>query len=232
MTAMLATLICASVTPGVAQPQNHAFQVRVGGFVPAGGGDLWAANQEVFTQDVSDFGAFTWGVSFATALSNNVEVGTNVDWYRSTTTSAYRDYLDQHGFAILHDTKLRKVPITVDLRLLPAGRYRHLQGGRRALRPVFYLGGGVGVNLWEYEEVGDFIDFQTSDIYLARFKDSGAAWEAHALSGLELPVNPGFTVFFEGRYAWSEAELRGDFAGLGQIDLGGPSFYVGGSFRF
>jgi hypothetical protein len=232
MTVIVAMLICLSAPAQAERLQSHAFQVRLGGFLPSGGGDLWTENQDVFTQESSDFGDFTWGLSFATALSNNVEVGMNVDWYRSNVTSGYRDYVDQDGFAILHDTNVSKMPLTVDLRLLPAGRYRRLSDGGRALRPVFYLGGGGGLNLWSYEEVGDFIDFDTSEIFLARFKDSGAAWEAHAMAGLELPVNPGFTVLFEGRYSWSKAELGGDLAGLGRIDLGGPSAYVGGSFRF
>jgi hypothetical protein len=231
-TALIAMLCLASSIPGSAQPQNHALQLRLGGFVPSGGGELWIDNEDVFTLQATDFSDFTWGLSFATALSNNVEVGMNVDWYDSTVTSAYRDYVDDLGYDISHDTRLRKVPLTLDFRLLPGGRYRKLSGGRRALRPVFYLGGGGGLNLWQYEESGYFIDFGTDDVFWERFADSGVAWEAHAMTGLELPLNPGFTVLLEGRYTWSKATLGDDLAGLGEIDLGGASIYVGGSFRF
>ena len=213
-------------------PQSHAVQLRVGGFVPAGGGDLWSDNTEIFTLESTDFADFTWGLGFATALSNNVEFGAGVDWYRSEVTSAYRDYVDGYGYDILHVTSLEKMPLTVDLRFLPAGRYRRLPDGGKALRPVFYLGIGGGLNLWQYEEVGDFVDSYSFEVVPGYYRDSGVAWEAHAMTGLELPLNPGFALFFEGRYAWSKAELDGDFAGFGEIDLGGPSVYLGGSFRF
>jgi hypothetical protein len=126
------------------------------------------------------------------------------------------------------------VPLTVDLRLIPAGRYRSAASGRHTLKPVFYVGGGFGVNFWEYSEVGEFIDFSDPDLPIlgATFRDNGTAFVTSATTGLELPVSPRFQVTFEGRYSWSRAELAGDFGGLGEIDLGGLGLYVGASFRF
>ena len=37
--------------------------------------------------------------------------------------SADQDFTDQFGNAILHDTGIRLIPMTVDLRVLPTGRY-------------------------------------------------------------------------------------------------------------
>jgi hypothetical protein len=37
---------------------------------------------------------------------------------------------------------------------------------------------------------------------------------------------------FEGRYSWSDDNLSRDFAGFGDIELGGASVFVGGAFRF
>jgi hypothetical protein len=202
--------------------------------MPSGDSEVWEENEEVFTTRIEDFNDFVWGVSFTSGLTNIVELGINADFYSATTTSEYRDYLDGWGFPILHDTTLRKLPLTVDLRFLPTGRYRANGNHGSRLRPVLYLGGGGGINFWNFEETGDFIDFATLDleIFPGTFGDEGIAWELHVLGGLELPLNRGFNLLLEGRYSWSRAELGGDLAGLGELELGGASVFVGGSFRF
>lgn len=229
------TTIGASIAPAQAQPRGarlpeNAFQFRLGYLMQPGGGTVWEENEEAFTLSATDFNDFVWGLSFGRGLANNVELGFNVDFYDSTVSSEYRDYVDEYGYFILHDTHVRQVPLTIDFRLLPTGRYR----GRGSLQPVLYLALGGGLNLWKYEESGEFIDFSSTDlaIFPSHFVDSGVTWEAHAAGGLEVPMNRGFSLLFEGRYSWSEAELEGDFAGLGNLQLGGASVYVGGSFRF
>lgn len=210
-------------------PSDRAFQFRLGGFFPAGDGALWSDNEEVFTLDVSDFDDLALGFSYVASISNYMELGFNVDFYDSTVLSGYRDYVDEDGFLILHDTTLETLPLTADLRLLPLGRYRNRPGGRAVRQPVPYVGGGIGMTLWEYEEVGDFIDFgdPAMPVFFDRFVDDGVAFEAHVLAGIELPLSPNVNFLLEGRYAWAD-----DTTALGEIDLGGFSGYGGLSFRF
>ena len=103
---------------------------------------------------------------------------------------------------------------------------------RWVLHPVPYLGAGIGVTYWEYEEVGDFVDPADSTIFYGRFIDSGTDFETHVLAGLELPVNDRFTFLLEGRYSWANASLGGDFSGFGDLDLGGFAAYFGMGYRF
>jgi hypothetical protein len=212
------------------------FQFRLGGFFPTGDSDFWAENEDVFTLDSSDFDDFIWGLTLVAPVSNNVGVGFNVDFYDARVRSSYRDWVDQNGLRINHDTRLDIVPMIVDLRFYPGGRdaVRGAQGQYRALKPAFYLGGGVGANYWEYEEKGDFLDFtfDPPEIFFARFRDDGFAFAAQALAGIELPLGPKWNGLFEARYTWSDAELRGDFAGLGTLDLGGFAVYAGFGVRF
>jgi len=213
---------------------DHAFQLRLGGFFPDGGGDLWTDNEEVFTLSVSDLDDFTWGVGYVHPLGNRFELAFNLDWYGGRSSSRYRDYLDNAGFPIVHDTYLDEAPLTLDVRWFPAGRYGTLSGGRFRLRPAFYLLGGAGANFWSYEEVGDFILFDDPGLPIvpARYKDSGVAFQTQLGAGIELPVNPHFQVVLEGRYAWSDDTLHDDFAGFGRIELGGTSLFAGAAFRF
>ncbi len=208
-------------------PPNNAFQVRLGYFLPDGGGTLWDDVEDRFTLGVDDFNAGVWGLSFVSALNNHVELGVNADWYQRTVRSEERDYIDQDGFPIVHDTTLRQVPLAVDLRLLPGGRYRAHRGGALA-KPVFYLGAGVGVNIWEYEEVGDFVDEgdPALPIYFGAFKESGESLEARVLAGLEFPVSRSFNLTFEGRYTFAETDSPDS------IDRGGAWMFAGASFRF
>jgi hypothetical protein len=234
----IAVMLSASLTTSFAGPQtgrpDNSFQVRIGGFMPEGGGDLWPDNEEVFTLSISDFDDVTLGLSYIRPISNNFEVGLNADFYDQTVLSSYIDYFDEFGYPILHDTNLQMMPLTVDFRLLPGGRYRMRPGGRQVLKPVPYIGAGLGINLWSYEEYGDFINFEDPELPIEYwwFEDSGTAFETHVLAGIELPLSPTFNVVLEGRYSWSDDDLDEDFAGFGEIDLSGVLISVGGSFRF
>lgn len=241
-----ATLLLLASTPPVTahppapprppQPAESAFQIRLGAFMPAGDSGFWEDTEDVFTLDVSDFDDFMLGLTFVRPVSNEVEIGINVDFYEEKVLSEYRDYVDEAGFAILHDTELSLIPLTADIRFIPGGRYRIRPGGRHIVKPIFYLGAGLGLTLWEYEEYGDFLDFtfDPPEIFLGRFVDEGVAFEAHVLGGVEIPVSRMTNLLLEARFSASEDDLGGDFAGLPEtdLDLGGSSIYGGLSFRF
>jgi hypothetical protein len=229
---VLAALVLA-LAGSAATAQDSAMQFKLGWFYPSGDGEFWSETEDVFTFDSGDLRNWTWGFSYVYGPSNHLEVGFNLDLYRGRTYSAYRDVVDQSGYSIFHDSELRMAPLSVDLRLIPAGRYGGA-GGRRAKRPVWYIGGGIGANLWQYEEFGDFVDFGDPDLPIGfdRFRDSGTTFQAHALTGIELPFGRAWSFVLEGKYTWASTDLRGDFAGLGEIDLGGFSISAGGAIRF
>ena len=215
-------------------PRTEAFQLRFGAFFLEGGGELWDTNEELFTLEASDFDDFIFGLSWVHSFHNHFELGVNLDFYEETVLSHYRDFVDQRGFRIFHDTSLDLAPLSVDVRFLPGGRHRIRAKGRRILKPVFYVGGGIGTVFWEYEEVGDFLDFTEDppEIFPARFQDDGNAFEIHALAGVELPFGRASSFLLEARYSKADDDLDDDFAGLGEIELGGTAVYGGLSFRF
>jgi len=232
-------LFALAATPAAAQtiPEGaprHSFQLRFGYFFPQAEGTLWDDVGDRFTLAPDDFNGPVWGLSFVTAVNNHFEIGVHGDWYDKTVLAEERHFVDEFGYAIVHDTTLRERPFAVDLRLIPGGRYRGGSPGRSSMKPVFYVGAGVGVNIWEYEETGDFVDVgdPTLPIYFASFQESGEALEARVLAGLELPVSPGFNLLVEGRYSWAYGELNRDLIDLERIDLGGAWGFVGASFRF
>jgi len=243
----IAIALCAvpatAVRAGGSPAPDTAFQVRLGLFVPAGGGEFWNDTEDVFTLDASDFEGAALGLSFVRAVNDQVDFGINVDFYEETVLSQYRYPVpglpgfvpvDPSGLPILHDTRLSLVPLTCDVRFLPGGRYRDRARGAPLPRPAFYVGGGVGIAFWEYTEVGDFLDFSLDPpvVFPGRLRDDGATLEAHALAGVEMPVGRAASFVVEGRYSWADADLHGDFQGLGRLELGGAALYGGMSFRF
>jgi len=239
--AAAAVACCLGLVHAQGPRPSNSFQFRLGGFFPRGSGDFWQDTETIFTLDSSDLNGGIVGFTYATALSNNLEIGFNIDFYEEVATSQEIDYVDELGFPILHDTRLEIIPATVDLRFLPSGRYgvRGASGQRQVLQPVPYLGLGIGIDYWEYEEVGDFVvgphpplPGVPGVIVPARYIDTGTTFEAHVLAGVEFPVNPVFSFLLEGRYLWSEADLSGDFAGLGTLDLSGFAGYFGFAIHF
>jgi hypothetical protein len=217
------------------RPPQNAFQVRFGGFFPSGGGPLWSDVEDRFTLDAGDFDGEVFGVSYVSSLTNSWELGVHLDFFGETVLSAEQDFVDEDGFAIYHDTEFDQTPLTLDIRYLFGGRYRIRPGGVRVLKPVVYVGASAGVDFWDYEEFGDFVDDSNPAdpfVYSDHFSEDGEAFQYGVLAGVELPVEPYFHVVFEGRYTWADDNLESDLAFLRSIELGGASAFFGLSFRF
>jgi hypothetical protein len=248
--ATLAAAACLATAAGAAPPPGRAgaFNFRFGGFFPTGSSDYWEYQETYYTFDHSDLNGLIGGVGYNGAINNYFEFDANADIYWSAVRSADGFYVDDFGYPILHDSRLRTFPLTVGLRVVPFGRFarRGAEGSHYVRRPVFYLGGGVGMSYWQYEEEGDFVfptptptDPNSVSIFYDRFVDTGLAFQTYAMIGMEFPVAPQWNVTFEVRQTWSEANSGGAFpsTALGpgnpnQLDLGGTSLFVGGSLRF
>ena len=238
------------VTTSAAPPagRDGAFNFRFGGFFPTGSSDFWNYQETYYTFDHSDLNGFTGGVGYNGSINNYLEFDANADWYVASTRSADGQYTDIDGFPILHDRRLATYPLTVGLRVIPGGRFarRGAEGKHYVRHPVFYLGGGIGMAYWQYEEEGDFVfsdptptDPNAVSIFYDRAVDTGLEFQTYAMIGMEFPVSPQWNITFEVRHTWSEASVNEFFpsTALGpgfpnQLDLGGTSLVVGGSLRF
>jgi hypothetical protein len=240
-------LVLAAAAPAHAgspghEPGGYGFQFRLGGFLPAGGGQLWDNNEQIFTLDASDFNDAALGFSFIAGVSNNIEVGFNVDWYESTAGSYDRGFEGAPGLNPPHDTTLRLSPVTFDFRFLPAGRYSYRgKGQHRVHQPVPYFGAGIGLLFWNYDENGYFI-YQNTDTgdyenQYADMGDDGTALEVHVLAGIEIPMSPGWNLLFEGRYSWADADVNNSYVAASELasqnlKLDGMYFFAGASWHF
>jgi opacity protein-like surface antigen len=200
--------------------------LRAGAFFPRADSTLFDDNTELYTVDNDDWVGFTGGVEYNLNLSDNVELGFHVDGYSRTHDTVYRDFVRPSGREIEQTLKLTSVPVGATLKYVFNPR-------RGALTP--YVGAGADVVFYEYEEFGDFIDFNSPDfdVFSDDFIDSSAAVGFHAVAGLRFPLGDDFSLTAEGRYLWAKTEMSEDFRVLdNEIDLSGASATIGINLRF
>ena len=162
--------------------------------------------------EIKDFNSATFGAEWLIGVSDYLEAGVGAGFYQRTVPSVYLNVINNNGREIEQDLKLRIVPLTATIRLLPAGR--------GSVEP--YVGAGIGVFNWRYSEVGEFVDPSDRSIFADRFTANGTAVGPVVLGGIRFPVADVWNIGAEIRYQKAEGKnlLDQDFLG-DKIDLGG-----------
>jgi hypothetical protein len=86
--------------------------------------------------------------------------------------------------------------------------------------------------VWELEQDGDFVDFETLDIFTENFQSDGTTFTANAFAGGDVWLASRVGLNIEGRYNWAKADLNYDFADFGEIDLNGWQLSAGITLRY
>ena len=186
--------------------------------------DVLAENLDIFLFDISDFNSVSLGAEWLIPIGDYVEAGAGVAFTRRTVPTIYADFTHPGGAEIEQELKLRNVPFSATVRVLPLGR-------GAAVQP--YVGGGIGVNVWRYSETGEFIDFTTPNrtIFREAYVASGTAIGPVAVFGLRVPLG---NASFGGEIRYQKAE--GDLDELDflapKIDLGGFHYVATFGIRF
>jgi opacity protein-like surface antigen len=200
------------------------FRLRLGAFRPEGDSEYWTDKQQEFTGDPSDFENAVGGIDYLLGLNNQLSLMFSGSYFEGDTTQSYRDFDDNFGDRIRHDT-------TLGIGSLTAGLLVHLTGPDAPVSP--YLGGGGGAYFWRLEENGDFIDFNhNNEIFNASLESTGTAFGYYLVAGLEAPISRNLSVFAEGRWTQAEDDLSEDFEGFGKLDLSGREVSAGLAWSF
>jgi opacity protein-like surface antigen len=198
--------------------------LRIGGFFPRAESNLFRDDSELYTVENDDWRGLTGGVEFRFRVAPSFYVGLNLDGYGRTVHTHYREFTRESGREVTQSLKFNVVPLGASVRWLP-------RDGRRDTSP--YLGAGVDLFFYKYEEFGDFIDFESEDLDILAdsFVSEGTAPGFHVLAGLRVPVTDDFSLVGEGRYQWARTDMGDDFRG-NRLDLSGLSVTFGASVRF
>jgi len=222
-------LACAVVLIGAApaRAQQQTFNVTIGAFAPLGedaraAGDVLVENRTFLFFDIPEFRGPTIGAEWLVPVNEFVELGAGVSFSRRTVPSVYLDFVDEDGFEIEQETRLRLIPLAFTARVVPFGQSQPVQP---------YVGAGLGVINWRYSEFGDFIDFGAGNVvFRDTFTASGTQTGPVILGGLRF-AGDSAAAGFEVRYQKAQADLDDTFAGP-VLDLGGwtYNFTVGARF--
>ena len=236
----------AATSPANASSQNRGRQTdflfdRPKGFIGFRFGRLFPrADSEVFdmitdqlTLEKSDFHAIDFGIDGGFDLQERVDLIFSFDYAKTTVDSEFRDYEDERGLPITQTTSLEQLPLTggVKFLILPRGR----KIGSFSWIPnrvVPFVGAGAGVLWYRLEQKGDFVDFETYEIFSARLESNGWTPTAYAGGGADINIAKGLFLTLDLRYFWAETRLKRDFVGFDKIDLAGLRATAGLQWHF
>jgi len=236
-----ATAVALLARPSVAQSAGDGFlfhrpaavwSIR-GGFDRAfAGGDLIGFVTNELTIDRSDFSSATFGTSVAVPVSEANDVVFDISFANVSKLSEFRDWVDNNNLPIQQTTSLRRIPVTLGFRHYLSSRGRSV--GRFAWIPAAratYIGAGAGLMHYRFHQVGDFIDFQTLNVFPDEFESKALTPVLHALAGMDLSLGRFLVLNGELRYTWAKGPVNKDYAGFHRIDLSGLSALAGFSLR-
>lgn len=220
------------ITAGVLAPSasyaQQSVTLQLGGFVPHGYDarsfdDVLKNNLDFLVFDINDFSTFNingeWEFPFHDKIAGSLGIGFNT----SSVPSVYLDFVEDNQTEIAQELKLRIVPFTAAVRLIPFGQ-------RNPVQP--YVGAGVGVFMWRYAESGEFVDFSDGSVFRDSFVATGAATGPVIFGGINF-VGDVFGAGGEFRYQSAEGDLPASqgFSGS-KIDLGGWTYSANFKVRF
>lgn len=206
--------------------------LRGGWAVPSAGSDLFGLVTSQFTLNRKDFRSLDGSaeLSFRVKPELDVVVGAAVSGVSRRSDS--RDYMGSDGLPIFQTTSFQRVPLSVSAKYYLQARGRSL--GRFAWVPArfaTYVGAGVGMMGYQFEQSGEFVDSTTKNIFRDHFKSDGWTPMAQALAGIDWTLGPRWALTTEAKYVSASTTMRNDFDGY-RLDLSGFSTSVGFIVRF
>lgn len=206
-----------------------------GGYAqPLASGGVFSLATSELTLGRSDFGSGNLGFDLSVTVAPRVEVVFGIDRSRSRTRSEYREWVDNNDQPIEQTTGLQRTPLTASVRYFLADRGRQI--GSVAWVPARFvpfvsLGGGV---MWyKFDQVGDFIDQQSLNVFSERLTATGSSRVLQAGAGAQWNLNQRVNLTGELRYHRASGDggrPNGDFSGY-KVDLSGVSTLIGLTLR-
>jgi opacity protein-like surface antigen len=197
--------------------------------MPGEGGDVFDDIRDQLTVDRGAFNSATWGGEVAWRATERFDVAASLEYAKASTGSEYRDWVDSNDNPIEQTTELRRTPLTLSVKAYLLERGRTIS--RFAWVPARwspYVGVGGGYVWYDYVQSGDFVDFDTLEIFTDELQSEGRAPTAHVLAGVEASLSEYFLIRGEYRYSWASAKPDSRyFVGYDAIDLGGGRATLG-----
>jgi hypothetical protein len=244
-------LVMIFMTPGLIFSDVVSF--RLGYFTPRAESDLWQIEFENMTFMKSDFQNALISFSYEHFINPQISFALSVDAYNQQKAGFYQGYVgyaDSDGdwaypdiyvgdFDPSHSFSVTITPIQASVKFTPFGRSQKI---------IPYVGGGVGVYIWNVKLQGDMVDFSDEwydvqegvtiyPIYAVDAREeSRTAIGFHGFGGIMVPV--GRRISLEGEFKYNSAkgnfsdDAYASFEGFEAFDLSGYTISVGLNYWF
>jgi hypothetical protein len=242
--ALLALALCAATRPSLAQPagaigDGFAFRRPILSLTVRGGYDRPTAGSEIFdfattnlTLSKGDFAAAGMQVDLGIRFTDRAEFVFSGGSARREAASEFRNFIDNNDKPIEQTTRLRRVPISIGL------KYALTSPGERIgkfawipSRVTPWAGAGVGSMHYNFSQIGDFVDFQTLNVFRDELTSNGWAPMAYGHLGTDLRLTTRMSLTGDLRYTYSQTKLSAAFVGFNNIDLSGAAATMGFTLR-
>jgi hypothetical protein len=191
---------------------SQSVNLKMGLFIPQLRSDLWQINLENLTFSKSDMVNTYYAGEYEFYLNRYASFSMEIGSYAKNVYAQYRDYTYQNGTPIYQNISLRLTPIEANLKYYPLGcRYR--------LFP--FIGAGVGVCAWTYQQWGDFINFEDNTVSEGFAETRKFSIGFNGRFGLVFRFQSRLALALEGKYQYLKGHLSEYFQGFDLLDLGG-----------
>ncbi|TEU06364.1 MAG: hypothetical protein E3I52_04630 [Candidatus Aminicenantes bacterium] len=228
---------------------SNIFTFKAGLFIPRAQSDLWTTEFENMSFSKTNYTTTNFSFAYEYFLTREVSVVLGIDSYSKNKVGSYVDYVGivlvdgdfafpndyMEDFFPTHIFNISITPIQLSLKLTPMGRTGKF---------IPYVGGGVGLYLWNVRLNGDLVDFDDVWVYVPDDIDiypitTVDAWESnrisfgyHAFGGIMVPFTKRMTFEVEFKYNRAQGELKEAFEGFEPFDLSAYQISLGMNYWF
>lgn len=219
------------------QTPRMSLAVKAGWGLPRAGGSgdesLWHFTREQLTVETGDFAGFSVGGELGVRLAERLDLTVAVTRTSAETISEFRGWVGVDDLPIVQTTRFSTTPLTFGLKAYLWNRGRTV--GRFAWVPRRwnpYVGVAGGFVWYEFRQSGEFVDYETEDIFQDTFLSNDRAPTIHFVGGADVTLRSRIVLTGEARYAFASGPLDADFVGFSDLDLAGLQVTAGIALRF
>jgi len=221
---------------------------KVGYFIPRAQSDLWEIEFDNMSFSKSNFQNTNFGFNYEYFLLRELSLVLCVDGYTKQKSGFYNDYYafqdeegdfyafidEPEGDVIPHVFSVSVTPIQLGIKFTPLGRKSKL---------IPYIGGGVGVYLWNVRLQGEMIDFSQwvefidgtigHPIYSTDAREENKFTVGyHVFGGFMMPVANRISIEAEFKYNFITGNFTEAFEGFDPFDLNSYQVSLGLNYWF
>ncbi len=196
--------------------QSGILWIKYGLFYPNCNSDLWETNFDNLLLQKSDFN--TSQVFLTYEMPINRHLGISLDFgsiEKKEVDSEYRDYVYDDGTSINQAIRYKMGIFEINAKFYPMKK-------KEMIAP--YLQIGAGFYSVEYNQWGEFIDFEGGYVYEGDFLSKTTSLGVNGAVGIIIRPTARFLLGVEGRYQMIKTTLSSEFEGFEPLDMSGASF--------